>query len=62
MVKPLIASYGIMSLQGVQTIPTDGTPISEIIKIVIQLIIGGSALFQLFKKPKEVITNQNLQP
>jgi hypothetical protein len=61
MVKPLIGTLGIGLIEGVQNIPpVNGT--TEIIKIVIQVILGIATLFKMFKKPKEVISNQNNQP
>jgi hypothetical protein len=49
---------GIGAIEGVQNIPAP-TPTTEIIKIVIQLVVGIATLFKMFKKPKEVISNQN---
>lgn len=51
--KLLVGSVGLTSTQVVQSVPTDGTPTSEIIKIVVQLVIGVATLFGLFKKKKE---------
>lgn len=50
--KLTLGTLGLSSSQVVQTIPTDGTPTSEIIKIVVQLVIGVATLIGLFKKPK----------
>ncbi|MCZ8168769.1 hypothetical protein [Flavobacterium sp.] len=50
--KLIVGSLGLTSTQVVQTVPTDGTPTSEIIKIVVQLVIGIATLVGLFKKPK----------
>ena len=51
--KALVGLVGIASTQSVSTVvPTDGTPTSEIIKIVVQLVIGVATLIGLFKKPK----------
>jgi len=50
--KALIGTIGIASLEGVQAIPTNGTPTSEIVKIVVQVIIGIISIFHIVKKPK----------
>ena len=50
--KLIVGSLGLTSTQVVQNVPTDGTPTSEIIKIVVQLVIGIATLVGLFKKPK----------
>jgi hypothetical protein len=50
--KLMVGTLGLSSSQVVQTVPTDGTPTSEIIKIVVQLVIGIATLVGLFKKPK----------
>jgi hypothetical protein len=50
--KLTVGTLGLSSSQVVQTLPTDGTPTSEIIKIVVQLVIGVATLIGLFKKPK----------
>lgn len=50
--KALIGTIGIASVEGVQHVPTDGTATSEIVKIVIQLVIGILSIFQIIKKPK----------
>jgi hypothetical protein len=50
--KLTVGTLGLSSSQVVQTLPTDGTPMSEIIKIVVQLVIGVATLIGLFKKPK----------
>lgn len=50
--KLTVGTLGLSSSQVVQTLPTDGTPTSEIIKIVVQLVIGLATLIGLFKKPK----------
>jgi len=57
--KFLIGSTGVASAQIVDSIPTDGMPISEIAKIIIQLVIGIGTLIQMFKKPKTEKNNQN---
>ena len=61
MVNAIVGTSGIAMIQGVDAIPTNGTPISEIVKIAIQAVIGIITLIKLLKKPKEVISNQNLQ-
>jgi putative Mn2+ efflux pump MntP len=51
--KPLIGTLTIGAIEGVNTIPSVSQT-ADIIKVVIQLILGVSALFQMFKKkPKE---------
>lgn len=57
--KPLIGLIGMGASQAVGSLPTDGTPTSEIVKIVVNVIIGLVTIFHLFKKPKEVLSNQN---
>lgn len=54
----LTGTFGIASIQGVETIPAP-TPSSEVIKIAIQIVIAIATLWKMFKKPKEVISNQN---
>ena len=49
---------GVGAIEGIQHIPTL-TATTEIIKIVIQLVVGIATLIKMFKKPKEVISNQN---
>lgn len=51
---------GVGTIEGIQNIPSP-TPTTEIIKIVIQLVVGIATLIKMFKKPKEVISNQNNQ-
>lgn len=48
----IVGTLGMTSSQVVQNVPTDGTATSEIIKIVVQLVIGIATLVGLFKKPK----------
>jgi hypothetical protein len=50
--KLMVGSIGLTSSQVVQSVPTDGTPASEIIKILVQLVIGVATLVGLFKKKK----------
>jgi hypothetical protein len=50
--KALIGTVGLASVEVAQQLPTDGTPTSEVIKIVVQLVIGLATLIGLFKKPK----------
>lgn len=49
----LVGTSGIALIQGVDAIPTTGTPVSEIIKIAVQLVIGLITIIHLVKKPKE---------
>jgi hypothetical protein len=56
--KALIGTVGIGAIEGVQHIPSPNGTV-EIIKIAIQVILGVATLFKMFKKPKEVISNQN---
>ncbi|MDI5895829.1 hypothetical protein [Flavobacterium algoritolerans] len=61
MVKPLIGTVGIGLIEGVDSIPSvNGT--TDIIKIVVQVVLAIASLYKMFKKPKEVISNQNVQP
>lgn len=55
--KALIGTVGLASVEVSQQLPTDGTPTSEVIKIVIQLIIGLATLVGIFKKPKPTPKN-----
>ena len=57
--KALIGTVGLASVEVSQQLPTDGTPTSEVIKIVIQLIIGLATLVGIFKKPKPTPTPKN---
>ena len=52
--KLLIASVGIMSTQIIDSLPTNGLPLSEITKIFIQIVIAFVSIFHIIKKPKEV--------
>lgn len=60
MTNALIGTVGIGAIEGVQNIPAP-TPATEVIKVIIQLVVGLVTLFKMFKKPKEVISNQNPQ-
>jgi hypothetical protein len=51
----LVGTSGIALIQGVDAIPTNGTPVSEIVKIAIQAIIGLITVFKLLKKPKPTL-------
>lgn len=54
-------TYGIVgvgTIEGIQNIPSP-TPTTEIIKVIIQVVVGIATLIKMFKKPKEVISNQN---
>ena len=66
--KAVIGLTGIGFVEGVSQVPTDGTPMIEVGKLLIQLVIGVVTLFKMLKKPnptpqteeqKEVLTNQN---
>lgn len=57
--KSLIGLSGIALVQGVASVPTNGVPLVEIVKIAIQVILGIGSLWHMFKKPKEVVSNQN---
>jgi hypothetical protein len=48
----ITGSAGLGASQLASTIPTDGTMITEVIKIVVQLIIGFLTVRQMTKKPK----------
>lgn len=58
--KALVGTVGIGAIEGVQHIPAPNGTI-EIVKLAIQIVLGIATLFKMFKKPKEVISNQNLQ-
>jgi hypothetical protein len=58
--KPLIGMVGAGLVEGVGHIPSP-TATVDIIKLAIQLVLGIASLWQMFKKPKEVISNQNQQ-
>ncbi len=60
MTNALVGTAGIGAIEGIQHIPSS-TPTVEIIKIAIQVIVAIGTLFKMFKKPKEVISNQNEQ-
>lgn len=59
--KAIIGLGGIGAVQGVAQVPSDGTPTIELGKLIIQIVIGIATLWKMFKKPKEVISNQNQQ-
>ncbi|MEO8534820.1 MAG: hypothetical protein ABI441_13770 [Flavobacterium sp.] len=48
---------GIGAIQGVDAIPSP-TPVSEVVKIVIQVVIGLITAWQMLKKPKNTDSNQ----
>ena len=48
----IIGSVGAASAQIADAIPTDGTPASEVVKIVVQLVIGVVSIFHLFRNRK----------
>ncbi|PWA08970.1 hypothetical protein [Flavobacterium laiguense] len=54
----MLGTAGIGVIEGVQHVPPI-TPTIEIVKIAIQLVVGIITVFKMFKKPKEVISNQN---
>ena len=58
--KALIGSVGLASTQVVSNVPTDGTATSEVIKIIVQLIIGVATLVGLFKKKQPMETPKPL--
>lgn len=59
MSNPLILGGGAVGIiEGVQNIPST-TPAIDIVKIAIQIVVGVASLWKMFKKPKEVISNQN---
>jgi hypothetical protein len=57
--KSLIGLTGIGLVQGTALIPTNGIPLIEFGKLAIQIIIGIASIIHMFKKPKEVLSNQN---
>jgi hypothetical protein len=58
MTNALVGTAGIGAIEGINFLPAP-TPTTELIKIIIQVIVGVATLFKMFKKPKEVISNQN---
>jgi len=50
--KAVIGLTGIGFVEGVSQVPTDGTPILDVGKLLIQLVIGVVTLFKMLKKPK----------
>ncbi|KFF15083.1 hypothetical protein [Flavobacterium hydatis] len=58
--KALLGTVGIGAIEGVQHLPAPNVTM-EIVKVVVQVILGVATLFKMFKKPKEVISNQNQQ-
>lgn len=59
MSNPLILGGGAVGfIEGVQNIPST-TPTIDVVKIAIQIVVGIATLWKMFKKPKEVISNQN---
>jgi hypothetical protein len=53
--KPLIGAGGILAIQGVAQVPPVSNGV-EIVKLVIQAVLGLASLYHMFKKPK---TNKN---
>lgn len=49
----LIGTTGVLSIQGVDALVPSGSPTVDIVKTVIQLIIGIITIFHLIKKPKD---------
>ncbi|MDQ8014467.1 MAG: hypothetical protein REI96_18610 [Flavobacterium nitrogenifigens] len=61
MTNALLGTASVGVIEGVQHIPSS-TPTVEIIKIVIQVVVGLATLFKMFKKPKqEKTTDENPQ-
>ena len=58
--KALIGLSSIGVIECVQHMPAP-TPTVEILKIVIQVVLGIATLFKMFKKPKENINPKNDQ-
>ena len=56
--KSFIGLSAIGVIEGVQQLPAP-TPTIEVLKIVIQLVLGIASLFKMFKKPKENINPKN---
>lgn len=51
--KPLfIGSGGLLGIQLAATAPTDGVPILEIGKLLVQVAIGVATIWKMFKKDK----------
>lgn len=59
--KSLVGLTGIALVQTTSVIPSNGVPFIEIGKLLIQVIIGIASIVHMFKKPKEVVSNQNNQ-
>lgn len=57
--RALTGLAGVALVQTTSVIPTDGFPILEVGKLLIQLLIGIVTVIQLKKKPAEVVSNQN---
>ncbi|WP_291287335.1 hypothetical protein [Flavobacterium sp.] len=61
MTNALIGTASIGAIEGIQHIPSP-TATVEIVKIVIQLVVGIATLIKMFKKPKqEKPTDENPQ-
>lgn len=59
MTKPIIGTLAIGAIEGVQQLPAP-TPTIEIAKLAIQIILGIATLFKMFKKPKPVQQEQEI--
>jgi hypothetical protein len=58
MTKPIIGTLAIGAIEGVQHLPAPN-PTIEIVKLAIQIVLGIATLLKMFKKPKQVPTNQD---
>ena len=59
MTHAFLGTASIGAIEGIQHIPSP-TATVEIVKIVIQLVVGIATLIKMFKKPKqEKITDEN---
>lgn len=54
-----VSSIGGIEL--IEQIPNTGSPKIDLIKLILQAVITVAGLIKIFKKPKEVISNQNNQ-
>ena len=48
----LVGGSSIGAVQLIDSVPVDGLPLGEIVKVVVQLVIGVATLVHFFKKPK----------
>lgn len=58
--KAFIGLSAIGVIEGVEQFPAP-SPKIEIIKVIIQLVLGVASLIKMFKKPKENLTPKNDQ-